>query len=605
MLRTGAENARGREGSRTGETPDNRFDGPHPRPTDPVLHDLIDLAASAKVSQDRVRHLLDAVLSVGSDLSLRNVMRRIVIAGCELVGARYGALAALGAGGEVVEFTHTGVDPATEAAIGALPSGEGVLGLVIEAAGPIRLDHVAAHPAAAGFPEDHPRMGSFIGVPIRARGVTLGALYLADKVGDESFTEEDDDVLGALAAAAGLAIENARMYRASHRREQWLRATNEVTSVLRTGPEPGEGLRLVAARARAVPGAAIAAVCVPDGPKHLVVRAGDGAFASTFHGLRIPIVDSITGDVFSTGRGRMIEQLGKAAFARSAHTFQRLPGPIADLGPAMFVPLRTGPHPLGVLIVAKYLGATPFGEDDLRMVENYAGHAAQAMEFAEAQQDRHRLALFEERDRIARDLHDLVIQRLFAVGIGMQGMCRGLDDSDVVDRLSTYVADIDQTIREIRRSIFSLQEPANGPYSLRGEILRTISDATVSLGYEPTVRLEGPLDSVVPPDAHGDLIATLRESLSNVVRHAHASGVQVTVAVDRRATRLELLVQDDGVGLPDDLPYRSGLANMVQRAHHWDGHCDFEIPARGGTRVCWTVPLPRHPDADPDEETDP
>lgn len=201
-------------------------------------------------------------------------------------------------------------------------------------------------------------------------------------------------------------------------------------------------------------------------------------------------------------------------------------------------------------------------------------------------------AVFEERDRIARDLHDLVIQRLFAIGLGIQTLNRhSAGGGAEEEQLRGFVGDIDQTIRDIRRSIFFLQQRPNSTPSLRGEVLRVISDATTSLGYEPTVRLAGPLDSVVPPDVHLDLIATLRETLSNVVRHARARSVSVKVGVDPQASRLELLVIDDGNGLPRGTLRRSGLANIAQRAYRLRGHCHVYSPKEGGTRVFWTVPL--------------
>ncbi|WP_436497660.1 sensor histidine kinase [Actinokineospora sp. HUAS TT18] len=538
MLRTGA-------GSGRGETsPD-----PDAPAQSPLIHDLIDLAAAAKVSRERVRHLLDAVVSVGSDLSLQNVTRRVVAAARELTGARYGVLRVIGQDGELIESGSVGAEP---------PS------------------------------------GSVLAVPVRSRGTVFGQLRLSGKIGGLPFTQEDEDVVGALAAAAGLAIENARLYEGSHRREAWLRATTEVTALLRTGAEDLSALRLLARRARETAAGALAMVAVPDSHKDLRIQAGDGELREKFEGQLIPIVASLAGDVFSTGRARRIDQLGDAVFARSAQTYDRLSLGISKLGPTVFAPLRTGPHPRGVLIVARPLGSVPFDDDDVRMVDGYASQAALAMESAEVVHDRQRLALFEERDRIARDLHDLVIQRLFAIGIGIQALTRGPIDEALGERLAGHVADIDQTIREIRRSIFSLQEPANGAYSPRADILRAISDAAASLGYEPTVRMEGPLDSVVPPEIHLDLVATLREALSNVVRHARATRVQATVTVDRAATQLELLVQDDGAGLPVELDHRSGLANMVQRARRWCGDCVFETPPRGGTRVSWSVPLPRH-----------
>ncbi|OLR94083.1 hypothetical protein BJP25_13435 [Actinokineospora bangkokensis] len=544
------------------------------------------------MSQERMRQLLDAVLSVASDLSLPDVLRRIVRVGCDLVGARYGALGVLGPDGTLAELMHTGLDPEQAAAIERLPVGEGVLGAVTHHDGPLRLDEVAAHPAAGGFPPGHPLVRSFLGVPIRLREQVYGNLYLGEKTGGRSFTAEDEDVLVALAAAAGMAVTNARHYDLSQRRERWLVATTEVTAELRTGGlAEDEGLALLARRAREVSGAELALVATPDDPEHLVVRVADGRFADEMAGARITTVDSLTGDAFSTGRTRSVREVAEATRSRSARTFATLPDGIAELGPAVLAPMTGGRTPVGVLVVLRARGAAPFDETDARMVHEFANQAAMAVGFAEAQRAKQRLALFEERDRIARDLHDLVIQRLFALGLGLQALKRDPAAADAPERVGGFIAEIDQTIRELRRSIFSLQQPVNGPYSLRGDVLRVISDATVTLGYEPTVRLEGPLDSVVPADIALDLIATLREALSNVVRHAAAAGVQVTVAVDRRATRLELAVHDDGRGLPEGLSHRSGLANMAQRATRWAGRCAIERGPAGGTRVDWSVPL--------------
>ncbi|WP_424186076.1 GAF domain-containing protein [Actinokineospora sp. G85] len=546
---------------------------------------LVDRAAAAEVSNERLRHLLDALLSVASDLSLPDVLRRIVTVGCELVGARCGALGVLRADGELTDFLHHGADERTRELIATLPRGAGLIGAAGQGDGPVRVDAAPAHPGAAG---DSP-VESFLGVPIRVRGEAYGTLYLGGKVEGRAFTADDEDTVVALAAAAGMAIANARHHELSQRREHWLVATTEVTAMLRTGDN--EGLALLARRARGITGAVVAMVAVPDGPGHLVIRRADGQLAEELTGSRIAVVDSLTGDVFSTGRARLVDQVADAALSRSAQTFQALPSGIRELGPAVFAPLTGGRTPVGVLIVCRERGAAAFDDWDLRMVRDISAHAALAMGFADAQRDKQRLALFEERDRIARDLHDLVIQRLFALGLGLQGLRRDPAAADAPERIGGFIAEIDQTIRELRRSIFSLQQPANGPHSLRGDVLRVISEATVSLGYEPTVRLEGPLDSVVPADIALDLIATLREALSNVVRHAGASGVQVTVAVDRRASRLDLVVQDDGRGLPGGLPRRSGLTNMAQRARRWSGDCVVEPVGTGGTRVDWSVPL--------------
>ncbi len=494
---------------------------------------------------DRTRALLDAVLAVTADVSsVEDVLDRIVARGRALVGARHATLCVVTSTGEAVE-TAVGEDEAANL-------------------------------------QGHGR----VAIPIHVAGRLFGHLSLTGK---DVFTRDDREDLATLAVAAGVAIDNARRYDRAHRREQWLRATTEVTAVLRT--EEADGFDLLVRRAREIPNAVLSVLAVPLNAEHLVLSAVDGKLAHELTGVPMSVVDSLTGDVFSTGRPRMVTAVAEATFTRSATTFGQLPGGLEKFGPAVFVPLSTGRHPIGVLIVAKACDAEPFDDDDLDMIAGYAGHAALAIEFARAQQDRQRLALFEERDRIARDLHDLVIQRLFALGLGLQGATRVVGQ-EASERLRGWVLEIDHTIREIRRSIFSLQEPESGPYSLRGEILRAISDATMSLGYEPTVRLEGPLDSVVPSEIQFDLIATLREALSNVVRHADACGVQVTVAVDRRATRLDLLVQDDGRGLPDGITQRSGLANMVQRAERHEGTCAIGGVDPGGTLVDWMVPLP-------------
>ncbi|MGW5055249.1 GAF domain-containing sensor histidine kinase [Actinokineospora sp. NPDC004072] len=488
--------------------------------------------------------LLSAVLAIGRELSAGTVLDQAVTAALELTHATRAELTVLGRDGEVADRA---------------------------AAGP-------ALPGLAGLTE-----------PITLAGTAVGALRVVRTAEEPAFTDADADTLAVLAEAVGAALANAHRYERGHRREEWLRATNEVTAVLRTGPPAAEGFGLLARRAREIPGAVLAIVMVPDGPETLVMHTVDGILAEELTGARLGMTDSISGDVYSTGRPRAFEAVAEATLRRSARTFRTLGAGIGVLGPAAFIPL--GQQPIGVLIVAKGHGAAPFDADDIAMIASYAGHAALAVEFAEAQQDRQRLALYEERDRIARDLHDLVIQRLFAIGLGLQGLGRTGPGAPVADALAGFVGEIDTTIRDIRRSIFSLQQPANGPYSLRGEILRAISEATVTLGFEPSVSLDGPLDSVVPPEIQLDLIATLRETLSNVVRHALASQVVVSVVVDRTATRLVLGVRDDGAGLPAEVGHRGGLTNIARRADRWGGRCLVDSPGGRGTRIDWQVPL--------------
>ncbi|WP_130343430.1 GAF domain-containing protein [Herbihabitans rhizosphaerae] len=557
-----------------------------------LLQDLIDRATAAVATQERVHRLLNAVVSVASDLSLPDVLYRIVESGCDLVGARYGAIGVIGIDRQLVEFIHVGIDDELRERIGDLPTGKGILGQLIADPKPLRLKNLHAHPASSGFPRNHPPMRSFLGVPVHVRGEVFGNLYLTEKLDGGEFTEEDVDVVVALAAAAGIAIENARLYAQSSQRERWLRASHQVTTALLGGVADEDGLRQIAERAMEVAGAVHSAVVMPD-------DIGDGLLHEMIAGelthdlaqLRLPIADSIAGDVFTSGVSRVLDDFGQALQSRlSSAMLESVPMSAKELGPAMLVPLGAGQHLLGVLVLARARGEARFEEPEVQMAQAFARQAALSIEFARSQDDRHRLAVYADRDRIARDLHDQVIQRLFAIGMGLQGLSRVMRPY-LADRMTGFVSDLDATIQEIRRTIFSLQEPPDGPVRVRGGVQRLISEMTGALGFEPTVRLSGPLDSVVPDEMQQDLLATLRETLSNIVKHAHACSVTVTVTVDRSATELALRVSDDGPGMPEQPLRRSGLLNIADRAHRWGGRCDMESASGNGTTVAWVVPI--------------
>jgi signal transduction histidine kinase len=248
-----------------------------------------------------------------------------------------------------------------------------------------------------------------------------------------------------------------------------------------------------------------------------------------------------------------------------------------------------------VLIVARTPSQPPF--EDVELVQAFATQAALVLEFTEAQGDTERLAVLEERDRIARDLHDLVIQRLFGLGLGLQGLTGMTAKPQITERLSGFVEEVDHTIREIRRTIFSLQEPLTNTTSLRGQLLRAVDDSAQLLGFEPDVSMEGPLDTVVPDRLRPDLVATLREALTNAARHARARHVKVAIGVNREMTRLELTVKDDGRGLPlaedphGQSHHAGGLANMAARARRHHGHCSVDSVPGAGVRITWFVPL--------------
>ncbi|GAB3899625.1 hypothetical protein GCM10029964_085810 [Kibdelosporangium lantanae] len=428
---------------------------------DALLRELMDRAAEVLESQDRVHRLLDAVVSVASDLSLPDVLRRIVQSSIDLVGARYAAMGVLAPEGtSLQEFIYIGIDDQQRELIGDLPHGKGILGLLIKHPEPIRMPNLHDHPQSYGFPANHPPMQSFLGVPVRVRGEVFGNLYLTEKKGGNEFTEDDQTVVIALAAAAGIAIENARLFEQTRRREAWLRASNDLTGALLAGQTAQGALRLVARSAAEVSRAQLVAVALPDDTgDHLTFEVVEADDLAELMDHQTAVAGSTLGEVFTTATPRIVDSLWNPSGASPIGWIGEAPVALKELGSTVLVPLAAGQQVLGVLVIAKATGQTPFLEPDMQNKVTFAAQAALAIEFARAQEDRQRLAVFEDRDRIARDLHDQVIQRLFAIGLGLQGMTRLVVKPEVVTRVAGFVEDLDQTIREIRRSIFSSRKP--------------------------------------------------------------------------------------------------------------------------------------------------
>ena len=552
-----------------------------------------DPALLPELTGDQARRLLDAVVGVASDLSLPDVLRRIVESATRLGGARYGALGVLDeGGGELAEFLVTGLDAKAQRTIGTHPTGKGVLGLLIAQPEPVRLPDIRLHPQSYGFPPNHPPMHSFLGVPVRVGGAVFGNLYLADKVDAPEFTSGDEQVVVALAAAAGVAVEKARRYRNSTRREHWLEAANAITPALLAERGPDEVLDRIARQARAVTDAELAVVALPgrDG-EGWVIRAATGAEAHRMTGRLIDGTHPVVAEALK--RPETLRRTDPdVALALLGHS-----------SPAVLVvPVALGSDPLALLVVA---GQGPFLDVDRPAASAFGNQAALALEVARAQDDQRRLALFEERDRIARDLHDSVIQRLFGTGLRMQGLRELVAQPSVERQLGEFVDDLDTTIRDIRRTIFDLRDtPEPGPVSLRAQLLQTVRDAARTLHVDPRITFTGPLDTKVPDDVRDDVLATLREALSNAARHAEAGQVHVEVTVSEPEAGtwlLELSVRDDGRGIRAGSRAGGGLANMGDRASRWGGRCLVEPNADGGTHVYWSVPLPPEPDTLADE----
>ncbi|MEO3784349.1 GAF domain-containing sensor histidine kinase [Actinocorallia sp. B10E7] len=548
---------------------------------DDLLSELQSRLEAARSTRDRVHSLLEAVVSIGSELDLATVLRRITEASTTLVDARYGALGVISDDGEsLVEFITVGVSDEEIASIGHWPHGGGILGLLIKEPRPLRLADLGAHPESVGFPANHPPMHRFLGVPVRVREEVFGNLYMAEKQGGGEFDEQDEVVLTALATAAGIAIENARLYEETRRRERWQQALTEISTALLSGTAPDEVGGLVADRAREICDAEVAFVATADEVAgEFLVAAASGRGAERVRGLRLPFEGALGSDVHEHDRSLL------TADARGAAPEDTICKELS-IGPALLVPLGHGGSARGVLAVGNTEGGTAFTEVVQRLLEPFAAQAAVAMELADRRRDLERLSLLEDRDRIAKDLHDTVIQRLFATAMTLMSAGKLADRPDVRRRIQRSVDDLDETIRQIRSTIFALQVEPDAE-SLRSRLYSVVDDFVDLLGFAPSVRFDGLLDTDVDSQVGEQLIAVVSEALSNVARHAGASRVDIVVDVRED---LILRVEDDGCGIPPG-GRRSGLKNMAGRAESLGGFMELKDREGGGTVLLWRVPL--------------
>jgi signal transduction histidine kinase len=500
--------------------------------------------------------LLEAVLAVGSDLDLQQVLQRIVAAAVSLADATYGALGVLSVDGQsLARFITVGIDDEGVARIGPPPKGLGVLGELIRAPHPLRLSDLATHAASYGFPANHPPMSSFLGVPVLVGTEVFGNLYLTEKRGAQEFTSEDENVMVALAAAAGIAIKNARLYDESRRRTEWRSANSEVLTALLSGAERLDVLDLVTGRIREVMGAELVLLAIPEG------------------------------DSWATAHGSDEDLLVVSAVR------EQLQSVLHDQAPAgVSVGDRQGfALPVGYVGVLVCLWHELPSETQLADLGLFGAQAAVALELAERRRQAERFAVIEDRDRIARDLHDLVIQRLFATGMLLQSAVRLTETApdEVRQRVDRAVDELDGTIRELRSTIYGLQAPTESRPSLRSQVLQVVDAAASHLGFAPSLRMDGLLDTLATGELADNLLATLREALSNVARHAKATHVDVSVRVHGKVFTVEVI--DDGVGMAKDAA-RSGLVNLASRAEQLGGSLRVTSSRAGGTSLVWQVP---------------
>jgi len=554
---------------------------------DQLLGELQARLQAVLSTRDMMNGLLEAVVAIGSDLDLETMLHRIVEAAARLADARYAALGVIGETGKLAEFIPVGLDDREIHAIDHWPEGKGLLGLLIHDPRPLRLADIGTHPESVGFPAGHPPMQGFLGVPVHVRGEVFGNLYLTGKRDGGQFTADDEAAVSALGAAAGVAIENARLYDDSQRQERWLRASGEITTELLSGTEPASVLAALAGQARELSVADLAVVALPDRDgDRLIIEYVDGDGAHGAIGLVLPLGESLSGPVYETGQREVIADF--ATDKRAAAVARRAMG---HIGPAVLFPLGVPGNVRGVFTIGRRRGSTPFPQAAVDMVASFAAQAGIALELADRRRDAERLLVFDDRERIARDLHDQVIQRLYAAGLALEGMAPLAVTPAASTRIQHVVDELDNAIADIRTTIFSLHaRTKDNPPSLRAQIAHVAEEMTPILGFAPVVRLGGGLEDNVSAEQGEHLLAVLREGLSNAARHASASQVEVGAEAE---SEVRLRISDNGIGIANDVR-RSGLDNLAERAVRLGGTLVVEAadPATGkGAALDWRVPL--------------
>ncbi len=546
-----------------------------------LLVEVQDRVEQIVEGRDRLDGLLEAMLVVTSGLELNATLRAIVHSATELVDARYGALEVHDGEQRVMNFVHEGIDEETVRRIGNLPQGKGIIGHFIDEPKALRLDDLSKHPASVGFPPHHPPMRTFLGVPVLVRNESFGTLYLTDKTNGQPFTEDDEVLVQALAAAAGIAIANARLYQEAKERQSWIEATRDIATELLSGTEPATVYRLLAQEAIKLTAANAALVAVPldENVSHtdvaeLMVIETLGSEVENVAGQTIPVVGTALGEVFIKGMPRQIERLDTEGLAG-----------LDDVGPALLLPLRATGTVAGVVVVLGRGGAGFFTNDQLEMMAAFADQAALALQLATSQRQMRELDVLTDRDRIARDLHDHVIQRLFAVGLSLQAAVPRAGEPQVQQRLSGAIDELQGVIQEIRTTIFDLHGASQGITRLRQRIDAAAGQFADS-GLRTSVQYIGPL-SVVDSALADHAEAVVREAVSNAVRHARATALTVRVRVD---DDLCIEVGDDGCGMPEQFT-GSGLTNLRRRAEEAGGQFTVDTAASGGTLLRWSAPL--------------
>jgi two-component system, NarL family, sensor histidine kinase DevS len=546
-----------------------------------LLAEVQDRIEKIVEGRDRLDGLVEAMLVVTSGLELDATLRRIVASAVQLVDARYGALGVRGHGHDLVEFVYQGIDDDTRVLIGHLPQGRGVLGVLIDDPQLIRLDNIQQHPASVGFPPNHPPMRTFLGVPVKIRDEVFGNLYLTEKANGQLFSEDDEVLVQALAAAAGIAIANARLYAQSRARQAWIEAARDIATEMLSGADPAKVFALVAEKALKLADATASMVAVPveaeppeSGAAELVITETAGALPIPLEETQTLLNAKLIGDVFLDRTARRVDKLDLAIDG------------FTEPGPALVLPLRVANTAAGVLVVLRSAGLAPFTDEQLDMMAAFAGQAALAWQLATSERRMRELDVLTDRDRIARELHDHVIQRLFAVGLAMQATVPLARSPEVQRRLSEQVDDLQEVIQDIRTAIFDLHTTSSGATRLRQRLEETIAECA-GTGLRTMVQFVGPV-SVVDATLADHAEAFVRAAVGDASHQPNVTRLSVVVEVD---DDLRIKVAADGQGVSDEATVNN-LAEMRRVAEEIGGSLTVEASPDNDTTLRWSVPLP-------------
>jgi signal transduction histidine kinase len=539
---------------------------------------------------DRLRRLLDAGVALSSELSLDALLQRVVETAAELTGARYAALGVIDRSGQTLErFLTTGIDAETHAAIGELPRGRGILGVLIRDARPLRLHDIADDERSVGFPRNHPEMRTFLGVPILLRGAAYGNLYLTEKTGGGDFTDEDEELTQLLAAQAAVAIENARLYESSTRWLRQVESLNEIGNALASELELEPLLGLVARRLRELVGAQLVLIALPDSAGTLRIAAAEAERERAYGvvGIGLELEGSKAGRVLERGRSERVDSVledpevdQQAARRLGVHS-------------GIYVPLVVQGRPTGVLIAHDKSGADPrFGDDDVRLAEALAARAAVAVDLSErVSRDSVRRVLEaqeQERARLARELHDETGQALTSILLGLKPIEQAVADEgrEAVAQLRELVV---STLQNVRRLAVELRPSALDDFGLVPALERLAEGYRDQAGI--SVELEARLgEARLAATVETVLYRIVQEALTNVVKHADAN--RVSIVLMRRNGSVTTVVEDDGRGFDPSATREDalGLAGMRERLALVGGRLRIESGVGSGTTLVAEVP---------------